>query len=52
MAKNFRDGPTWLPGVIVKQLGMLTFLVQLDNGQFWKHHGLPNSAITGLTSTF
>ena len=27
MAKNFRDGPTWLPGVIVEQLGVLTFLV-------------------------
>jgi len=38
MAKNFRDGPTWLPGVVVKQLGVLTFLVQLGKGQFWKRH--------------
>ena len=38
MDKNFRDGPTWVLGVIVKQLGMLNFLVQLDSGQFWKRH--------------
>ena len=38
MAKNYRSGPKWLPGVIVEQLGSLTFLVQLDNGMFWKRH--------------
>ena len=38
IAKNFRNGPKWLPGVIVEQLGTLTFLVQLDNGMFWKCH--------------
>ena len=34
MAKNYRNGPKWLPGVIVEQLGTLTFLVQIDNGMF------------------
>ena len=34
MAKNYRNGPKWLPGVIVEQLGTLTFLIQLDNGMF------------------
>ena len=38
MAKNYRNGPKWLPGVIVEQLGTLTLLVQLDNGMFWKRH--------------
>ena len=38
MAKNYRSGPKWLPGVIVEQLETLTFLVQLDNGMFWKRH--------------
>ena len=38
MAKNFRNGPKWLPEVIDEQLGILTFLVQLDNGMFWKRH--------------
>ena len=36
MAKNFRHGPKCLPGVIVEQLGTLIFLVQLNNGMFWK----------------
>ena len=38
MVKNFRNGPQWLPGVLVEQLGTLTFLVQLDNGMFWRRH--------------
>ena len=38
MAKNFRPGPTWLPAVVTKQLGPLTFLVILRNGQQWKRH--------------
>ena len=38
MAKNFRNGPKWWPGVIVEKLGTLTFLVQLDNGMFWRRH--------------
>ena len=36
MAKNYQNGPKWVPGVIMKQLGTLTFLIQLDNGMFWK----------------
>ena len=35
---TYRNGPKWLPGVIVEQLGTLTLLVQLDNGMFWKRH--------------
>ena len=38
MAKNYRNGPKWLPGVIVEQLSTLTFLVQLDNGILWKRY--------------
>ena len=34
IAKNYRSGPKWLPGVIIEQLGTFTFLVQLDNGIF------------------
>ena len=36
MAKNFRPAPTWVPAVVTKQLGPLTFLVTLRNGQRWK----------------
>ena len=38
MAKNYHNSPKWVPGVIVEQLGTLTFLVQIDNGMFWKRH--------------
>ena len=38
MAKNYRNGLKWLPGVIVEQVGTLTLLVQLDNGMLWKRH--------------
>ena len=38
MAKNYRNGPKWLPGIIVEQLGTLTFLVQIENGMFWMRH--------------
>ena len=32
MAKNFRNGPKWLSEVIAEQLGTLTSLAYLDNG--------------------
>ena len=38
MAKNFRSGPDWVPGVIVQQLGPLTYLVDVSNGRLWKRH--------------
>ena len=38
MVKNFRMGPTWLSGVIVQQLGPLTYLVEISAGKFWKRH--------------
>ena len=38
MVKNFRMGPTWVSGVIVQQLGPLTYLVEISAGKFWKRH--------------
>ena len=38
MARNFRAGDPWIPGVIVRQLGPLTFLVDVSDGRFWKRH--------------
>ena len=37
MAKNMRPGPKWLPAVIIKRLGPLTYLVDV-NGNSWKCH--------------
>ena len=38
MAKNFRFGPRWLPGVITERLGPVTYLVRVKNNLTWKRH--------------
>ena len=38
MVKNFRPGPTWVPGEITKQLGPVTFEIRVCDGQTWKRH--------------
>ena len=38
MVQNFRSGPMWVLGVVTKQLGSLTFLITLRNGQRCKGH--------------
>ena len=38
MVKNFRTGPTWMPGIIVQQLGPLTYMIEVSAGKFWKRH--------------
>jgi len=37
MVHNFRPGPSWVPGTIRKQLGPLSFTVDVQ-GQQWKRH--------------
>ena len=38
MARNFRQGAAWIPGEILRQLGPLTFLVDVAEGRLWKSH--------------
>lgn len=38
MAGNWSSGPDWVPGVIVEQLGPLTFQVRTQQSQLWKRH--------------
>ena len=38
MARNWRDGPDWVPGVLIEKLGPLTYKVQTQAGQIWKRH--------------
>ena len=38
MARNFRAGAAWVPGVIVQQLGPLTYLIEVSEGRLWKRH--------------
>ena len=38
MARNFRNGPRWIPGTVVKQNGPLTYLVKVRDDQVWRRH--------------
>ncbi len=38
LVKNMRPGPDWIPGVILSQLGPVTYLVDLGEGRSWKRH--------------
>jgi hypothetical protein len=54
MVRNLRPGKKWVPGVIKKQLGPLTFLVEVENGILWKRHIdhlLDNATSHTVTST-
>ena len=35
---NFYSGPDWVPVEIIQSLGLLTYLVDVGNSQFWKCH--------------
>ena len=38
MARNFRPGPKWVPGVVDAKLGPLSYLVRLENEELWRRH--------------
>ena len=38
MARNFRPGATWIPAVVRKKLGPLTYLVEQKEGKFCRRH--------------
>ena len=61
MARHYRNGPRWIPGMVVQQLGPLTYCVQVRDGVCWRRHNdqvresseainvdLPDSAATDL----
>ena len=37
-AKNFRSGPKWSSGVLVKRNGPLSYTVHLSSSVCWNHH--------------
>ena len=37
-ARNFRDGSTSVPATVSDQVGLLSYLVQLRNGELWCRH--------------
>ena len=38
LARNYRPGPLWLPGVIEERTGPLSYVVKLGSGLRWKRH--------------
>ena len=36
MVKNMRPGDMWIPGVLMRLLGPLTYLVDVGEGRAWK----------------
>ena len=38
MVKSFCTRPTWVRGIIVQQLGPLTYMSEVSIGKFWKRH--------------
>ncbi len=38
LVRNMHPGPDWIPGVILSQLGPVTYLVDLGEGRSWKRH--------------
>ena len=37
-ARNFRDGPRWVQGVIADHVGPLSYLVRMPDGNLWRRH--------------
>lgn len=38
LVRNYSRGAKWLPGVIVKRTGPVSFLIKLPDGQVWRRH--------------
>ena len=39
MVRNLHPtGPKWIPGIIMKQTGPLSYIVQVEHGLEWKRH--------------
>ena len=38
LARNYRLGPLWLPGIIEERTGPLSYVVKLGSGLRWKRH--------------
>ena len=38
LARNYREGPKWIPGTVVDQNGSLSFVVQVTDGTKWRRH--------------
>ena len=48
--RNFCEGPKWVVAVIVDQLGLASYVVQVHGGQKWKRHVDHLRDTTGLSA--
>ena len=37
-ARNFREGPHWVQGIVADRIGPLSYLVILPEGDLWRRH--------------
>ena len=38
MVRDFRQRGKWIPGVVLRKLGPITYNVEVGNGKVWKRH--------------
>ena len=38
MARNYRDGDKWMPGIVVERKGPLSYIVKMKSGALWRRH--------------
>ncbi len=38
LAKNYRNGPKWMAGVVVERKGPLSYVIQMEAGALWRRH--------------
>ena len=60
MARNYRDGDKWVPGVVIERKGPLSYTIQTESGMLWRRHidqlrklstSTANSAVSSEEST-
>ena len=37
-AKNYREGPKWVPAMVVQKCGPLSYIVETQDHQKWRRH--------------
>ena len=51
MARNYREGDEWVPGVVVERKGPLSYIIQTESGTLWRRHIDQLRELVGATTT-
>ena len=38
MVRDFQQHSKWIPGVVLRKLGLVNYNVEVENGKVWKRH--------------